>query len=126
MKTALTLHATILFTQLLAPMAMLHAAELTVGPGGFQTIGEGVAVLKAGDVLTIMPGEYREQVSATLVGTAEAPVTIRAWRAGSVVMRGDVDFNQLPVPCPLSRCRGCTLSVAFCRGPLSSPLSLRR
>ena len=32
-------------------------------------IGEGVAALKAGDTLTIMPGEYREQVSVTLVGT---------------------------------------------------------
>lgn len=75
------------------------AAELTVGPGGFKTIGEGVAALKAGDTLTIMPGEYRETVSATLVGTTEAPITIRAWRAGSVLMRGDVelgDFKAVP------------------------------
>ena len=75
------------------------AAELTVGPGGFKTIGEGVAALKAGDTLTIMPGEYRETVSATLVGTAAAPITIRAWRAGSVLMRGDVesgDFKAAP------------------------------
>jgi parallel beta-helix repeat protein len=75
------------------------AAELTVGPGGFKTIGEGVAALKAGDTLTIMPGEYRETVSATLVGTAEVPITIRAWRAGSVLMRGDVelgDFKAAP------------------------------
>ena len=48
------------------------AAELTVGPGGFKTIGEGVAALKAGDTLTIMPGEYREVVAGTLVGTAAA------------------------------------------------------
>ena len=75
------------------------AAELTVGPGGFKTIGEGVAALKAGDTLTIMPGEYREQVSVTLVGTAEAPITIRAWRSGSVVMRGDVDLGGFkPAP----------------------------
>ncbi|MBL9181172.1 MAG: hypothetical protein JNN17_03465 [Verrucomicrobiaceae bacterium] len=75
------------------------AAELTVGPGGFKTIGEGVAALKAGDTLTIMPGEYREVVSGTLVGMAEAPITIRAWRAGSVLMRGDVelgDFKAAP------------------------------
>lgn len=70
------------------------AAELTVGPGGFKTIGEGVAALKAGDTLTIMPGEYREVVSGTLAGTAEAPITIRAWRAGSVVMRGDVELGD--------------------------------
>jgi parallel beta-helix repeat protein len=75
------------------------ATEITVGPGGFKTIGEGVAALKAGDTLTIMPGEYREQVSATLLGTAEAPITIRAWRAGSVVMRGDVDLGRFkPAP----------------------------
>jgi parallel beta-helix repeat protein len=75
------------------------AAELTVGPDGFKTIGEGVAALKAGNTLTIMPGEYREVVSGTLVGTAEAPITIRAWRAGSVLMRGDVelgDFKAAP------------------------------
>lgn len=75
------------------------AAEITVGPGGFKTISEGVAALKAGDTLTIMPGEYREVVAGTLVGTAEAPITIRAWRAGSVLMRGDVelgDFKAAP------------------------------
>lgn len=75
------------------------AAELTVGPGGFKTISEGVAALKAGDTLTIMPGEYREVVAGTLVGTAQAPITIRAWRAGSVLMRGDVelgDFKAAP------------------------------
>lgn len=80
-------------------IACASAAELTVGPGGFKTIGEGVAALKAGDTLTIMPGEYREVVAGTLVGTAEAPITIRAWRAGSVLMRGDVelgDFKAAP------------------------------
>ena len=67
------------FTALfLVPLTKLHAAELTVGPAGFKTIGEGVAALKPGDTLTIMPGEYREQVSARLVGTAEAPIAIRA------------------------------------------------
>jgi parallel beta-helix repeat protein len=88
-----------LYALLLASPATLQAAELTVGPGGFKTIGEGVAALKAGDTLTIMPGEYREVVSGTLVGTAQAPITIRAWRAGSVLMRGDVelgDFKAAP------------------------------
>ncbi|MFM7606555.1 MAG: fibronectin type III domain-containing protein [Prosthecobacter sp.] len=88
-----------LIALLLASPVALCAAELTVGPSGFRTIGEGVAALKAGDTLTIMPGEYREVVAGTLVGTAEAPITIRAWRAGSVVMRGDVelgDFKAAP------------------------------
>ena len=70
------------------------AAELAVGPTSFKTIGEGVAELKPGETLTIMPGDYQEHVSATLVGTAEAPITIRAWRAGSVVMRGDVELKD--------------------------------
>ena len=81
------------------PLGSLHAVEHTVGPGGFKTIAEGVAALKPGDTLTIMPGEYREAVSATLVGAAQAPITIRAWRAGSVLMRGDVDLKDFkPAP----------------------------
>jgi hypothetical protein len=77
----------------------VSAAELTVGPGGFKTIGEGVAALKAGDTLTIMPGDYHEHVAATLAGTAAAPITIRAWRAGSVLMRGDVHLGGFkPAP----------------------------
>jgi hypothetical protein len=90
MKPTLTL----LTALLLAPLAALHAAEITVGSSSFETIAEGVAALKAGDTLTIMPGGYREAVSATLAGTAEAPITIRAWRAGSVVMRGDVELKD--------------------------------
>ena len=43
MKHAL-IHLSALF---LASPAALHAAELTVAPGGFKTIGEGVAALKA-------------------------------------------------------------------------------
>ena len=57
MKPRILIH-----TLLLASLTALHAAEHTVGPGGFKTIGEGVAALKAGDTLTIMPGEYREVV----------------------------------------------------------------
>ncbi|MBB5032117.1 right-handed parallel beta-helix repeat-containing protein [Prosthecobacter vanneervenii] len=84
---------------LLAPLFSLHAAEHNVGPGGFKTITEGVAALKPGDTLTIMPGEYRETVSATLVGAAKAPITIRAWRAGSVLLRGDLDLKDFkPAP----------------------------
>ena len=89
MKPRILIH-----TLLLASLTALHAAEHMVGPGGFKTIGEGVAALKAGDTLTIMPGEYREVVSGTLIGTAEAPITIRAWRAGSVLLRGDVDLGD--------------------------------
>ncbi len=99
MNPVMKLKLILLTVMLLPALAPLHAAEHTVGPGGFKTIGEGVAELNAGDTLTVMPGEYRENVAATLVGTAEAPITIRAWRAGSVVMRGDVelkDFKAAP------------------------------
>jgi parallel beta-helix repeat protein len=99
MKSAMKAKLIILCATLLASFNALQAAELTVGPGCFKTIGEGVAALKAGDTLTIMPGEYREVVAGTLVGTAEAPITIRAWRAGSVLIRGDVelgDFKAAP------------------------------
>ncbi|MCX6849880.1 MAG: hypothetical protein NTY98_13240 [Verrucomicrobia bacterium] len=84
---------------LLAPLFSLCAAEHSVGPGGFKTIAAGVAALKPGDTLTIMPGEYRETVSATLVGAEKAPITIRAWRRGSVLLRGDLglkDFKPAP------------------------------
>ncbi|MBK8035708.1 MAG: right-handed parallel beta-helix repeat-containing protein [Verrucomicrobiaceae bacterium] len=68
------------------------AADLTVGPQGFKTIGEGVAELKAGDTLTILPGEYLESVELRkLAGTKDAPIMIRAQRAGTVLMRGDVE-----------------------------------
>jgi parallel beta-helix repeat protein len=71
-----------------------QAADLTVGPRGFATIGAGVQALKPGDTLTIAPGEYRETVTATLVGTPEAPIVIRAARAGSVLLHGDVELDQ--------------------------------
>ena len=80
-------------------LSYASAAEITVGPTGFKTITEGVSVLKAGDTLTIMPGEYREAVSTSLAGTEDAPITIRAWRVGSVLMRGDVDLSGFkPAP----------------------------
>ena len=76
-----------------APLARLRA-ELIVGPNRVKTISEGVAALNiARDTLTIMPGEYRETISATLMGMTDAPIIIRGWRAGSVLIRGDVDLR---------------------------------
>ncbi len=86
--------AILISTLLLAQLKVMHATEHIVGSSGFKSIAEGVAALRTGDTLTIMPGEYREQVSASLQGTAEAPITIRASRAGSVLLRGDVDLNN--------------------------------
>jgi hypothetical protein len=65
----------------------------------FATIAKGLAALNPGDVLTILPGDYFEAVQTSATGTAEAPITIRAERPGTVLMRGDVDaggFQAVP------------------------------
>src|SRR5688500_6162335 len=60
----------------------------------FATIIKGVSVLKGGDVLTILPGEYLEAVEMRkVVGTRQEPVVIRAQRAGTVLLRGDVEVT---------------------------------
>ena len=60
--------------------------------GAFATIAKGVSMLKAGDTLTILPGEYHEAVEVRkLAGAKEAPITIRAQRPGTVLLRGDVE-----------------------------------
>jgi hypothetical protein len=91
---------------LLAPLGVLHAAEYFVGTRGLQTnpgtsqqapfatIQKGVSMLKAGDTLTILPGEYREAVEMRKVaGASDAPITIRAQRRGTVLLRGDVEVD---------------------------------
>ncbi|NUQ62414.1 MAG: right-handed parallel beta-helix repeat-containing protein [Pirellulales bacterium] len=57
----------------------------------FSSVGKAIAMLKPGDVLTILPGEYFEAVSARISGDPQAPITIRAERPGTVLLRGDVD-----------------------------------
>ena len=57
----------------------------------FLTVGKGLSVLKAGDTLTVMPGEYFESNSVRLAGRPDAPITIRAHRPDTVLLRGDVD-----------------------------------
>jgi len=57
----------------------------------FATVGKGVAALKPGDTLAVLPGTYFESVTASISGTPEAPITIRAQRPGTVLLRGDVD-----------------------------------
>lgn len=87
------------------------AAEYFVATGGddaadgaspataVRTVGRGLALVGPGDTLTILPGEYFEANRVRLSGTPDAPVTIRAARPGSVLLRGDVDlrgFELLP------------------------------
>ena len=67
------------------------AADGLSAKTAFGTIGKGVSGLKPGDTLTILPGVYSESVSARISGAPDAPIAIRAWRPGTVLMRGDVD-----------------------------------
>lgn len=57
----------------------------------FHTIGKGISVLKPGDTLTILPGDYFESIRARLSGRPDAPITIRAHRPGTVLLRGDME-----------------------------------
>jgi len=82
-----------------------QSAEYFVSPQGddaaagadvaapLKTIKQGVSRLKAGDTLTLLPGEYFEAVTTDVSGTAEAPITIRALRPGTVTLRGDVEVS---------------------------------
>jgi hypothetical protein len=45
----------------------------------FQTIGKAVSVLQPGDTCLVRAGVYRETVKPPLSGTAEKPITIKAW-----------------------------------------------
>ncbi|MEK7414528.1 MAG: right-handed parallel beta-helix repeat-containing protein [Planctomycetota bacterium] len=54
----------------------------------FATVGKGVAALKPGDTLTVNAGVYREQITVTALGTAAAPILIRAAVGQRVVLSG--------------------------------------
>src|SRR5580765_366058 len=70
------------------------------GPGTpaapFCTIGAAlVAHHQPGDVITVMPGTYREQVTLPASGVAGSPITLRAQPgAGPVVVDGTDDFSN--------------------------------
>jgi len=76
------------------------AATGSAAAAALATFGKGVSLLKAGDTLTILPGEYRESVEVRkLTGTKDAPITIRAQRQGTVLLRGDMevaDWKTVP------------------------------
>jgi len=69
------------------------------GQRAFATVGKGLSVLKPGDTLTVLPGEYFEANRVRLSGTKESPITIRAKSPGTALLRGDVDatgFERVP------------------------------
>ena len=87
---------------LFAFAAAANAAEYFVALGGndtnsgldrvaaFATVRKGVDALKPGDTLTILPGEYLENVRRAGLGSNDAVTTIRAEIPGTAVLRGDI------------------------------------
>ena len=60
----------------------------------FLTIQKGLDALKAGDTLTVGPGEYFENVKRANLGGPDADTVIRAEIPGTAVLRGDVPAPQ--------------------------------
>lgn len=77
----------------------VHAAEYFVSPFGsdsasgsasspWRTIQRAADVAMPGDVITIREGTYREWVKPVNAGRADAPITYRAEKTGSVIVTG--------------------------------------
>jgi hypothetical protein len=90
---------TILAALLLAPPAVLHAADFHVAPTGdaanpgtraqpFATIQAAVNRLQPGDTLLIHGGVYRETVTFPRSGTVKKPITVKASPGEVVVITG--------------------------------------
>ena len=62
------------------------------GPGGraapFKTIARAMRDAKPGDVITVMPGVYRERVEVKASGTAQAPILLQGADRDRVVLLG--------------------------------------
>ena len=55
-----------------------------------RKISTAVRKLKAGDTVTILPGEYLDEIAFNFKGDPAKPTTIRAKITGTVHMRGDI------------------------------------
>ena len=71
----------------------------------WRTIAHGVSKLKPGDTLVIRGGTYHEHITATITGTIELPITIRAMPEELVVIDGGLkdflyDHATAWEPCP--------------------------
>jgi len=87
---------------LLCSLFSASAVEYFVSPAGndasdgrsraaaFATIQKGATTMAAGDILTIAPGEYRENVVRENLGDSGQETVIRAEIPGTVLLRGDV------------------------------------
>lgn len=56
----------------------------------WQTLGEAIERLEAGDTLVLLPGIYFESVTARFAGSPEATTTIRAAEPGTAVLTGGI------------------------------------
>lgn len=56
----------------------------------FRTIGKAVSVVKAGDIVTVAGGTYRETVTIRVSGTAEKPIIFRGAPDETVLITGAV------------------------------------
>ncbi|HWL54120.1 MAG TPA: right-handed parallel beta-helix repeat-containing protein [Chthoniobacteraceae bacterium] len=84
----------------LLPGSALSGAERFVAPDGddtlagdspataWRTVQKAVDLLEPGDTLTLLPGEYRQQLVIDKEATAERPIVIRAARRGFSVLSG--------------------------------------
>jgi hypothetical protein len=69
------------------------------GGSAFASLQRGLDALKAGDTLTILPGEYTGSAAKPDLGNLEVDTVIRAAVAGTVLLRGDVPVGGFtPVP----------------------------
>ena len=109
-----------LFIVLLGTVPFLDGAEYFVSLTGsdensglsektpFRTIRKGASKLVPGDTLTILPGEYHEEVRINFAGDLKRPTTIRAKINGTVHMRGDVPapaFKKVPGKSSVYMCK---------------------
>ena len=59
----------------------------------FRTIQKGVNSLQPGDILTVLPGVYRENVSWKFKGDPAKKTIVRAKVPGTVLLRGDIPVS---------------------------------
>ena len=89
----------VLLYSLLLTAAFCYARDYFVantgndkGPGTkqqpFKTIGKAVSVVKAGDVVTVAGGTYRESVTLRTSGTPEKPIVFRGAPGETVLITG--------------------------------------
>ena len=125
MKMKMNMGMAVLLGVMLALQSGVEGAEYFVGKQGndanngqvkekaFLTIQKGINALKPGDMLTIGPGEYFENVLRANLGSPDVNTVIRAEISGTALLRGDVEVPGLQ---PVAGYRF-VYAVAFDRAP---------